>query len=72
MELSFEDDRPVTVEPLGLVLKAGSWYLVAGGRPAPVLCLDRLRATRLTTQRFEPPPEFSLGRFWSAHVAATH
>jgi len=69
VELQLGHDLPVTVEPLGLVLKAGSWYLVTGDHgSAPVICLDELRATRLTRQRFEPPPGFSLSGYWSAHL----
>jgi predicted DNA-binding transcriptional regulator YafY len=60
------------VEPLGLVLKAGSWHLVASnGQQISVLCLDELRGTRLTRQRFEPPEGFVLTDFWAAHVATT-
>jgi predicted DNA-binding transcriptional regulator YafY len=71
IELQFGGHPPVTVEPLGLVLKAGSWYLVSGGTDPPsVICLDDLRATRLTTQGFEVPPGFSLGAAWAAHLAA--
>jgi predicted DNA-binding transcriptional regulator YafY len=69
VELNIDQEEPITVEPLGLVLKAGSWYVVVtGGGPEQVICLDDLRATRLTTQRFEPPA-FSLGAFWEAHLA---
>lgn len=53
------------VAPLGLVLKAGSWHLVTAAEA--VVGLDDLRATRLTTQRFKPPPGFSLSDFWSRH-----
>ena len=71
VELHLDDDHPVTVEPLGLVLKAGSWHLVvAGSGSAPVICLDKLRATRLTSQRFEPPLGFSLSDHWGAYTAA--
>jgi predicted DNA-binding transcriptional regulator YafY len=71
VELHLANDEPVTVEPLGLVLKAGSWHLIVGGSGSgPVICLDELRATRLTTQRFQPPPRFSLSGFWAAHLAA--
>ena len=63
-------DSPITVEPLGLVLKAGSWHLVVTGNESErVICLDDLRATRLTTKRFEPPPTFSVSAFWDAHLA---
>jgi predicted DNA-binding transcriptional regulator YafY len=71
IELQLAGDPPVVVEPLGLVLKAGSWHLVAGGVDGwSVICLDDLRATRLTNQRFEVPQHFSLSRAWAAHVAA--
>jgi hypothetical protein len=63
-------DRPAcTVEPLGLVLKAGSWYLVVRrGDAAGAMCLDELRATRLTAHPSKAPPQFSLIDFWAAHV----
>jgi predicted DNA-binding transcriptional regulator YafY len=65
IELYLGDGPALPVEPLGLVLKAGSWHLVTAGEA--VVCLDELRATRLTTQRFKPPPGFSLTDFWSRH-----
>jgi predicted DNA-binding transcriptional regulator YafY len=70
VELHMAGRPPITVEPLGLVLKAGSWHLVVGGGGTAVMCLDELRATRLTTQPFQPPPQFSLTDFWTAHLAA--
>ena len=70
LELQLADRPSVTVEPLGLVLKAGSWNLVAGSdEEKSVICLDELRSTRLTRQRFDPPQEFSLTDFWTSHVA---
>ena len=69
VELQLANDQPVTVEPLGLVLKAGSWHLVVGDHGSTsVVCLDQLRATRLTKQRFEPPVGFALSGYWTAHV----
>lgn len=68
VELLLPDPPVITVQPLGLVLKAGAWWLVVtGGREqvAEVISLDRLRATRLTRRRFDPPTGFDLGRFWS-------
>ena len=60
----------VVVEPLGLVLKAGSWHLVIVGAERPrVVCIDDLRATRLTAQRFSPP-SFSLADVWADHLQA--
>ena len=70
IELHLAHESPITVEPLGLVLKAGSWHLVVTGSGSErVICLDDLRATRLTTQRFEPPPAFSVSAFWDVHLA---
>lgn len=61
---------PLSVCPLGLVLKAGSWHLVhLAGRDVDVLCLDHLRATRLTNGPFTPPADFDLAEFWSFHLA---
>jgi hypothetical protein len=33
-----------------------------------VVCLDELRATRLTRQPFEPPTGFSLSGCWTYHL----
>lgn len=67
VEISFADRSPVTVEPLGLVLKAGSWLLVVTGRdgPAEAIGIDDLRGLRLTRYRFTPPDDFDLTRFWA-------
>lgn len=59
------------VDPLGLVLKAGTWYLVAAHRRRP----RTWRVSRITsaTPRPEPawrPPGFDLARWWSASAAA--
>lgn len=70
VELHLAHEPPLTVEPLGLVLKAGSWHLVVTGSGSEqVICLDDLRATRLTAQRFEPPPAFTVSAFWEEHLA---
>ena len=58
-----------TVRPLGLVLKAGSWNLVVmGTRHLEVLCIDELRATRLTNESFVWPTDFNLSEFWKARA----
>ena len=46
--------------------------LVAPGRleatrPSRSSCIDELRATRLTNQRFAPPADFDLAEFWRLH-----
>lgn len=56
-----------TLEPLGVVLKAGTWYVVAGAedrihtyRASRILDLDVL------DERFERPDGFDLAEFWQA------
>jgi hypothetical protein len=70
VEVTIGDDPTVTVRPLGLALKAGAWHLVcASDRGIDVLCVDGLRATRITRHTFNPPPDFNLAGFWDAYVA---
>jgi predicted DNA-binding transcriptional regulator YafY len=54
------------VGPLGLVNKAGAWYLVAvarGGRVS-VFRAGRISAARILDEPFERPAGFELARFW--------
>lgn len=60
------------VAPLGLVDKAGNWYLVASrsGRaepdsPATVFRVSRITAARVLTKPAPRPPGFSLAAFWA-------
>lgn len=53
------------LDPMGVVLKGGSWYLV--GRLAQYVNAYRVaRILELKTldRHFERPPEFELGKFW--------
>jgi len=54
-----------TVDPLGLVLKAGAWYLVArrsvGMR---VYRVSRFASVRILGQSFQRPSDFDLSAFW--------
>jgi predicted DNA-binding transcriptional regulator YafY len=69
VEIQLTGRPPLTVEPLGLALKAGAWHLVVRrGDAADVVCLDGLVATRLTTQPFATPPGFSLATFWAGYA----
>lgn len=68
IELTIALEPTITVRPLGLVLKAGSWHLVVAGRDTiVVICIDELRATRMTNQVFAPPLGFDLTEFWKRH-----
>ena len=70
VELTIVHEPTITVRPLGLVLKAGSWHLVvAGSDTVVVICIDELRATRLTNQVFTPPVGFDLTEFWQRHTS---
>ena len=66
-------DRAVTrrVEPLGLVLKAGTWYMVARceGQERTYRVSRVLAATGLDGS-FERPLDFDLAEFWSEAIAA--
>jgi predicted DNA-binding transcriptional regulator YafY len=69
VELTVAQGSSLTMQPLGLVLKAGSWYLIVAGSPdIGVVCIDQLRATRLTNQRFTPPSDFSLAESWRRYA----
>jgi len=72
VELSFANGTSDRKHPLGLVLKAGSWFLVCVEQgDVLVTCLDELRATRITRQKFRAPEDFDLGAFWESHVASS-
>jgi predicted DNA-binding transcriptional regulator YafY len=70
VELMIAHEPTITVRPLGLVLKAGSWHLIVSGNDrVDVVCIDDLRATRLTNQVFTPPPDFDLTEFWTSRTS---
>ena len=59
-----------TIAPLGLVLKAGAWYVMARkGRQIRTYRVNQIRSARLTTERYEPDPSFDLAAAWAAFVA---
>lgn len=62
-----------SVEPLGLVLKAGIWYLVAGageegGQPPRTYRISNLRHAEVTGERIRRPPGFDLSAHWAESV----
>lgn len=58
-----------TLRPLGLVAKAGVWYLVADGDLGPrTYRVDRLEDVDVTDASFEVPSGFDLRIYWSAHA----
>jgi predicted DNA-binding transcriptional regulator YafY len=59
--------RPL--DPLGLVLKGGVWYLVARSKGEPrTFRVSRIEAVELG-ERFERPPDFDLAAFWAESTA---
>jgi predicted DNA-binding transcriptional regulator YafY len=59
------------LEPLGLVLKAGTWYLVASvaadGRGPRTYRVSRVRSAVVLDQRFERPADFDLETHWAQY-----
>jgi predicted DNA-binding transcriptional regulator YafY len=59
------DREPRVVGPLGLVNKAGTWYLVAEGGGTRVFRAGRVSAARVLPEPFERPADFELAAFWA-------
>lgn len=54
------------LEPYGLILKAGVWYLAArSGGQVRTYRLARVHAAELTDERFERSPDFDLSDYWA-------
>lgn len=59
------------LEPLGLVLKAGVWYIVAvSDGQVRTYRASRVTAAEPLDERFERPPGFDLAAFWAESSAA--
>ncbi|MER7755892.1 YafY family protein [Kitasatospora sp. NPDC097643] len=59
------------LEPYGLVLKAGRWYLVAGPGPR-TFRVDQILELRELAEGFTPPDGFDLAGWWRAYEADFH
>lgn len=61
-----------TVHPLGLVVKGGVWYLVAGVPEGDVRTfrVSRMASVLVNDEVFDRPPGFDLARFWKSSSAA--
>jgi predicted DNA-binding transcriptional regulator YafY len=55
------------LEPYGLVLKAGRWYLVAGPRPRTYR-VSQIRALTVLESAVARPPDFDLAAHWQSYV----
>ena len=59
------------IDPLGLVLKAGIWYVVAGiDGTIRTYRAGRIRSVRLADEPAERPDGFDLAAYWAASTAA--
>jgi predicted DNA-binding transcriptional regulator YafY len=67
-------DGPIvdrTVDPLGVVLKAATWYLVArAGGDLRTYRVSRIVELTVLEDRFERPAEFDLADYWDRSVDA--
>ena len=66
-------DRAVerTLEPLGLVLKAGVWYLVAAADDQiRTYRVSRVRSAVTTEEPMIRPPDFDLASYWAESISA--
>lgn len=58
------------VAPLGLVQKAGAWYLVGRGeRAIRIYKVASIEALEVEPIEFQRPPDFDLARWWQASIA---
>ena len=62
-----ESPSQSTIFPLGLVLKAGTWFVVADTvAGVTVIRVDGISETRWTGEHFERPASFALAAAWGA------
>ncbi|MFE0509801.1 helix-turn-helix transcriptional regulator [Streptomyces sp. NPDC058964] len=59
------------LEPYGLVLKAGRWYVVAGPGPR-TFRVDQILRLDATGQEFSRPDDFDLAAHWTAYQRDFH
>jgi len=59
------------LEPYGLVLKAGRWYVVAGPGPRTYR-VDQILELAVRDEEFQPPQDFDLVGHWQRYQADFH
>jgi predicted DNA-binding transcriptional regulator YafY len=74
LEIAYHRDETVvnrTIEPLGIVLKAGIWYLVASAdEQIRTYRVSRIRDARRLDEPFERPKGFDLAAYWTESSTA--
>lgn len=67
---SWTGTKQWSVEPLGLVLKAGAWYVVArSGGTERIFKVSNIREQAVQEATFERPADFDLAAYWVAELA---
>ncbi|MCE4537079.1 transcriptional regulator [Pelomonas sp. P7] len=67
--LSWKGERRWQAEPLGLVLKGGSWYaVVRAGARTMMLKVANIQALQVADETFERPGDFELAAWWQASL----
>jgi predicted DNA-binding transcriptional regulator YafY len=63
-----------TLEPYGLVIQGGTWYLVAGAGKgeARIYRVSRIQSAKLLDERHEIPDTFELAVFWASRKEDFH
>ncbi|HST35606.1 MAG TPA: WYL domain-containing protein [Allosphingosinicella sp.] len=66
---SWKGIRDWRIEPLGLVLKGGSWYLAArGAEKVRIFKVSNILDQAVGEEGFERPADFDLPRWWAAEL----
>jgi predicted DNA-binding transcriptional regulator YafY len=58
-----------TVDPYGLVLKAGRWYLVAASKRISTYRVSQIRSLTVLDEGFQRPAGFDLAAYWESYLA---
>ncbi|WP_439463784.1 helix-turn-helix transcriptional regulator [Roseateles sp. NT4] len=67
--LSWKGERHWRAEPLGVVLKGGSWYaVVRAGARTMTLKVSNVQALSVADESFERPADFDLAGWWQASL----
>ena len=76
---SWERESTKTLEPYGLVLKGGHWYLIAAStrknRRTGTYRVDHIRDIETLDETFSRPDDFDLAKYWTesvSHVSGSH
>ncbi len=63
------EPKMLSLKPLGLIAKAGVWYLIADGADGPrTYRTTGLADCRVIEESFESPAGFELAEYWKAHT----